>query len=86
VETHSFAVVADIRNPREIILPSEAYRAVVETLDSRNYLELLSELETKMRLEHISHHIMSLAVSRNMLMHDVCELAEKEVETSPSSK
>lgn len=66
---------------REIILPSRAYKNVLDALEQRNYLDVLSDLEQKLRIENsmIAPHIVSLAVARNRLLKDIIQLAEREV-------
>ena len=66
---------------REIILPSKAYKNVLDALEQRNYLDVLSELEHKLRIDNsmIAPHIVSLAVARNRLLKDIIQLAEREV-------
>lgn len=66
---------------REIILPSKSYKRVLDALEQRNYLDILSDMEQKMRFEGnaISSHIISLAVARNRLLKDIGQLAEREV-------
>lgn len=70
-----------IKSSREIILPSKAYKNVLDALEQRNYLDVLSDLEQKLRIDHamISNHIVSLAVARNRLLKDIVQLAEREV-------
>lgn len=72
---------------REIILPSKAYKNVLDALEQRNYLDVLSDLEQKMRIDNsmISHHIVSLAVARNRLLKDIVQLAEREISTVSGS-
>ncbi|KAG8822095.1 hypothetical protein FRC17_009654 [Serendipita sp. 399] len=70
-----------IKVDEEIILPSRAYKNVLDALEQRNYLDVLSDLETKLRIDHslLSNHIVSLAVARNRLLRDIVQLAEREV-------
>jgi hypothetical protein len=81
VHLHIFNHNTDPFFNREIILPSKAYKNVLDALEQRNYLDVLSDLEQKLRIDHamISNHIVSLAVARNRLLKDIVQLAEREV-------
>lgn len=70
-----------IKVDEEIILPSRAYKNVLDALEQRNYLDVLTELEQKLRMDQslLSTHIISLAVARNRLLKDIVQLAEREV-------
>ncbi|KAG9041850.1 hypothetical protein FS842_002413, partial [Serendipita sp. 407] len=70
-----------IKVDEEIILPSRAYKNVLDALEKRNYLDVLSDLESKLKIDHslLSNHIVSLAVARNRLLKDIVQLAEREV-------
>ncbi|KIM25130.1 hypothetical protein M408DRAFT_17412 [Serendipita vermifera MAFF 305830] len=70
-----------IKVDEEIILPSRAYKNVLDALEQRNYLDVLTDLEQKLRIENsmIAPHIISLAVARNRLLKDIIQLAEREV-------
>ncbi|CAG8670670.1 16366_t:CDS:2, partial [Acaulospora colombiana] len=76
-----------IKVDEEIILPSRAYRNVLDALEKRNYLDVLSDLEQKLRIDQqlITPHIVTLAVARNRLLHDIVELAEREINSVASS-
>ena len=64
---------------REIILPSQCYKRVLESIEEQNYLDVLADLEQKLRLEHVSHHVISLAMARRRLVPDLSRLADREV-------
>ena len=64
---------------REIILPSQCYKRVLESIEEQNYLDVLADLEQKLRLEHVSHHVISLAMARRRLVPDLSQLADREV-------
>ncbi|KDQ07706.1 hypothetical protein BOTBODRAFT_59835 [Botryobasidium botryosum FD-172 SS1] len=64
------------------ILPEEAYHGVLEVLEEHNHLDLLNELEQKMRLEHIAPYLINIAEARQVFLADLCELAHREVEAS----
>ena len=64
---------------REIILPSQCYRRVLESIEEQNYLDVLADLEQKLRLEHVSQHVISLAMARRRLVPDLSRLADREV-------
>lgn len=54
---------------------------MLDALEQRNYLDVLSELEQKLRIDNsmIAPHIVSLAIARNRLLKDIIQLAEREV-------
>ena len=64
---------------REIILPGHCYKRVLESIEEQNYLDLLADLEQKLRLEHVSQHVISLAMARRRLLPDLSQLADREV-------
>ncbi|PVF96880.1 hypothetical protein CPB86DRAFT_816006 [Serendipita vermifera] len=76
-----------IKVDEEIILPSRAYRNVLDALEKRNYLDVLSDLDQKLKIDQqlITPHIVTLAVARNRLLHDIVELAEREINSVASS-
>ncbi|KAG5647991.1 hypothetical protein DXG03_007025 [Asterophora parasitica] len=74
-----------IRVDEEIILPYSAYSGLLETLNSRNFLDWVHDFESKLKLKTLSTHLMSVAVARNVLIQQVQELASREVDGTPSS-
>ena len=64
---------------REIILPNQCYKRVLDSIEEQNYLDVLANLEQKLRLEHVSHHVISLAMARRRLIPDLSQLADREV-------
>lgn len=64
---------------REIILPSQSYKRVLESIEEQNYFDVLADLEQKLRLEHVSQHVISLAMARRRLVPDLSGLADREV-------
>ncbi|KAL4243521.1 Ras GTPase-activating protein [Abortiporus biennis] len=71
-----------LRVDEEIIMPRSTYSSLERTLASRNYLDWLIELEAKLKLKHLSDHVMSIALSSNALDRNIRELADREVDGS----
>ncbi|PCH33643.1 Rho GTPase activation protein [Wolfiporia cocos MD-104 SS10] len=69
-----------IRVDEEIILPHSEYAGVLETFSSRNSLDLMLDLESKLKLKSISNHIISIAIAENVLVDHIMELADREVD------
>ncbi|KZT02708.1 Rho GTPase activation protein [Laetiporus sulphureus 93-53] len=74
-----------IRVEEEIILPYSAYAGVLQTFSSRNSLDWMSDLESKLKLKHISKNIISIAIAKNVLVNDIMEIADREVDGTLSS-
>ncbi|KDQ30794.1 hypothetical protein PLEOSDRAFT_49472 [Pleurotus ostreatus PC15] len=74
-----------IRVDEEIILPATTYEGLLEALNSRNFLDWMIDFETKLHLKTITTQLMSIAVARNVLIPQVQELADREVDGTPSS-
>ncbi|KAF7320342.1 Elongation of fatty acids protein [Mycena kentingensis (nom. inval.)] len=74
-----------IRVDEEIILPLEAYGRLLHTFNRRNFLEWMTDFETKFKLKTISHQLISIAVAKNDLIEQVQEIAAREVDGTPSS-
>jgi hypothetical protein len=64
---------------REIILPGQCYNRVLESIEEGNYFDFLADLEQKLRLEHVSQHVISLAMARGRLVQDLSDFADQEV-------
>ncbi|KAJ7293577.1 GTPase activating protein [Mycena rebaudengoi] len=74
-----------IRVDEEIILPYDAYSNLLHTFNTRNLLEWMADFESKFKLKTISHQLISIAVARNDLIGQVMDIAEREVDGTPSS-
>ncbi|TEB35043.1 Rho GTPase activation protein [Coprinellus micaceus] len=74
-----------IRVDEEIVLPYSAYKGLLKSFHSRNFLDWLSELETKMKLKELSTPVMSLAVANNTLIKQIQDYATREVLESAGS-
>ncbi|CCL98960.1 uncharacterized protein FIBRA_00968 [Fibroporia radiculosa] len=74
-----------VRVDEEIILPFSEYAAVLDTFTSRNSLDWMRDLEVKFRLKSIAHHIISIAIAKDMLVDNIMELADREVDGTPTS-
>jgi len=69
----------------EIVLPYSKYSKVVDTLDQRNYLDWMVDLDTKFKIREASGPLISMAVAKNILLSNVFEMADREVEETTSS-
>ncbi|KAF7306927.1 Elongation of fatty acids protein [Mycena indigotica] len=74
-----------IRVDEEIILPLDAYSKLLQTFNTRNFLEWMTDFESKFKLKTISHQLISIAVAKGNLIAQVQEIAAREVEGTPSS-
>ncbi|KAJ7169899.1 Rho GTPase activation protein [Mycena filopes] len=74
-----------IRVDEEIILPYDAYSNLLHTFNTRNFLEWMTDFESKFKLKTISHQLISIAVAKNNLIEQVQEVALREVDGTPSS-
>ncbi|KAA1471480.1 Rho GTPase activation protein [Dentipellis sp. KUC8613] len=74
-----------LRVDEEIILPYTAYSRVLDVLGTRNYLDWINDFEFKLKLKHISAELVAIAVAKNKLLDSVFELADREVDGTPSS-
>ncbi|KNZ73432.1 Ras GTPase-activating protein gap-2 [Termitomyces sp. J132] len=63
----------------EIILPQTAYASLLQTLSSRNFLDLIDDFENKLKMKNISPCLMSLAIDQNVVVSHVQEFAAREV-------
>ncbi|TFL06548.1 Rho GTPase activation protein [Pterulicium gracile] len=70
----------------EIVLPLSAYNALLKTLTSRNLLDWTTDLDNRLKVKNLSHQLMSIAVAKNVLVEQVADLAEREVESSATTK
>lgn len=54
---------------------------LVQCLAKGNLLDLLNDMEQDLKIGpgFVAEHIMAVAVARNVLMHDLFQLAEREV-------
>ncbi|EJD47784.1 Rho GTPase activation protein [Auricularia subglabra TFB-10046 SS5] len=71
-----------VRIDEEIVLPAEAYGPLLASLSQRNYLDVLYDLEKKLKVEQVSNQIIPLAVASNVLLTDIFALADREVDGS----
>nr|GAT44189.1 GTPase activating protein [Mycena chlorophos] len=74
-----------IRVDEEIILPLDAYARLLQTFSARNFLDWMSDFETKFKLKTISAQLISIAVAKNTLIEQVQDIAAREVDGTPSS-
>ncbi|KDQ63550.1 hypothetical protein JAAARDRAFT_169494 [Jaapia argillacea MUCL 33604] len=74
-----------MRVDEEIILPMSAYSGLLETINSRNSLDWMADLESKLQLNTLSTQLISIAIARNVLIDHIFELADREVDGTPSS-
>ncbi|KIP11948.1 hypothetical protein PHLGIDRAFT_21262 [Phlebiopsis gigantea 11061_1 CR5-6] len=71
-----------IRVVEEIILPSSAYSTVERALSSKNTLEWISELDTKLSIKNVSSDLVAFALAKNKIVDDIKHLANREVDGS----
>ncbi|EPT04342.1 hypothetical protein FOMPIDRAFT_43939 [Fomitopsis schrenkii] len=70
-----------IRVDEEIILPFSEYSELLQTFTSKNSLDWLTDLESRLKLKNtIPHHIISIAIAKERLVDDIMELADREVD------
>lgn len=54
-------------------------------LKSRNYLDWMNDLGTRLNLRDVSTQFISVAIATNSFVESVCEMANKEVPETPTS-
>jgi len=54
-------------------------------LKSRNYLDWMNDLGSRLNLKDISTQFISVAVAMDALVESICEMANKEVSETPTS-
>ncbi|KAF9481431.1 GTPase activating protein [Pholiota conissans] len=74
-----------IRVDEEIILPYSSYSKLMQTCNSRNFLDWMSDLESRLKLKSVSSHLMSIAVATNVVIEQIQDYASREVENSATS-
>ncbi|CAK5264411.1 unnamed protein product [Mycena citricolor] len=74
-----------IKVDEEIILPYAEYTNLLQTFRTRNFLDWLSDFDTKLKLKNLSHQFISIAVARDDLIEQVQETAKREVDGTPTS-
>ncbi|KAL1951926.1 hypothetical protein VTO73DRAFT_1075 [Trametes versicolor] len=74
-----------VRVDEEIILPHHVYGKLLKTLHSRNHLDWMRELETRLKMKNVNNNIMSIAIAKNVLLENIMELADREVDGTLSS-
>ncbi|KAF8640418.1 hypothetical protein AX17_000084 [Amanita inopinata Kibby_2008] len=75
-----------LRVDQEIILPQSAYARLLDTFNSRNFLDWMSDFEKILGLTTVSIHLVSIAAAKNALVEQVLEYAEREMERTPFSR
>ena len=51
-----------------------------QMLHSRNHLDWMRELETRLKMKNVNQNIMSIAISKNAMLDNIMELADREVD------
>ncbi|RPD82540.1 Rho GTPase activation protein [Lentinus tigrinus ALCF2SS1-7] len=74
-----------IRVDEEIILPYHVYSRMLKTLHSRNHLDWMRDLETRLKMKNVNQNIMSIAIAKNVLLENIMELADREVDGTHTS-
>lgn len=54
-----------------------------QTINSRNFLDWMTDFENKMQLKTISNQFISIAVARNTLIEQIFAVADREVDGTP---
>ncbi|THV04952.1 Rho GTPase activation protein [Dendrothele bispora CBS 962.96] len=75
-----------VRVDEEIILPFACYQKLMKVFRTRNFLDWMSDFESKFKLKSIGTPLMILAVANNRLIEQVQEIATREVDGSVSSR
>ena len=55
----------------------------IQIFQTRNLLDWVTELDTKLDIKNVSDHIIAIAKAKNTLMKNVMELADREVDGTP---
>ncbi|KAI0033182.1 Rho GTPase activation protein, partial [Vararia minispora EC-137] len=63
-----------------IILPGVAYSRALDILDTRNYLDWMDDLESKLKIKHLSGALSAIAISRDKLLRHILEVADREID------
>lgn len=71
---------------REIILPHAAYSGVLKAMEAKNYLDWISELESKLNIRSISSDLVAVSLAKESLLDNIMELADREVDGSERCK
>ncbi|KAF9044534.1 Rho GTPase activation protein [Hymenopellis radicata] len=68
----------------EIILPSHAYQSLLDTYNTRNFLDWMTDFERKLKLKTVVPQLIAIGVAQNNLVEKVQELAWREVDGTSS--
>ncbi|KAI0257140.1 Rho GTPase activation protein [Lactifluus subvellereus] len=74
-----------VKVDEEIVLSCSKYSKVIDVLDRRNYLDWMIDLGSKFKVEQLSSQLVSIAIAKNILLSNVFEMADREVDGTPSS-
>ncbi|KAK0208207.1 GTPase activating protein [Desarmillaria ectypa] len=74
-----------IRVDEEIILPCSAYSSLLNTFNSRNFLDWMNDFEKKLNVKTLAGQLLSIAVAKNNVVEQIREIAYREVDGTPSS-
>ncbi|KAK0198314.1 GTPase activating protein [Armillaria mellea] len=74
-----------VRVDEEIILPSSAYSSLLNTFNSRNFLDWMNDFEKKLKVQTLAGQLLSIAVAKNNVVEQIQEIAYREVDGTPSS-
>ena len=61
-------------------MPSKHSDPFLKTLQAKNYLDWISELESKLSIRNLSNDIVSVALAEDSLLENIMELADREVD------
>ena len=54
-----------------------------QVLQSKNLLDWISDLDTKLEVKNVSEHVIAVAKAKNCLVKNIMELADREVDGTP---
>ena len=57
-----------------------------QMLHSRNHLDWMRELESRLKMKNVNQNIMSIAIAKNALLDNIMELADREVDGTLTCK
>jgi hypothetical protein len=57
-----------------------------QILDSRNYLDWMSDFDSKLKIKHLAGSLSAIAVARDKLVDHILEVADREIDGTPNCK
>lgn len=59
---------------------------IYQTVNSRNFLDWISDFESKMQLKTLSPQFISIAVAQHSLIEQILAIVDQEVDGTPHCK